>query len=361
MDIHRQAAGTAAYYPMLPSLIKRAQGGIKKLALQANSMSEYETWKVQLRRRLTELTGLDRMIGCELNPETMDAPIQMDGYRREKLRIQTEPDVWMPFYVLIPDGIAEGEKRPVVIAPHGHLGGGKESVAGVTDNAAIGRAVDSFNYAYGVQLVREGYIVFCPDARGFGERREYWMQGEEDQQVLGCSCNHLNHAAISMGYALAGFLTWDLQRLLDFIPSLPYCDAERIACCGFSGGGMQALWLAALDDRVQAVVVSGYLSGYRDVLLLGTHCGCNYVPRLWENADYGDIGALVAPRPMLVESGDDDRNSGPRRLANVTEQLDVTRKAYALFGQEERLAASFCEGGHRWYGERTADFLKSAL
>ncbi|WP_276356352.1 alpha/beta hydrolase family protein [Cohnella caldifontis] len=360
MDSAKRSIGTE-YYPSLPSMMNRMQATGRALGLQAHDRDAYVEWRRNLREKLAELTGLGRMIPCDLLPQEMGEPRLLDGYRREKLRIQTEPDVWMPFYVLVPDGLEEGEKRPVVIAAHGHLGGGKESVAGVADHPAVRQAIEEYGYDYGVQLVRQGYVVLCPDARGFGERREYWMQGDEASQVLGASCNHLNHAAVAMGHALIGWLTWDLQRLIDFIPSLPYADADRIGCVGFSGGGMQALWLAAMDERVRAVVVSGYFSGYRDVLLLGTHCGCNYVPRLWEYADYGDIGALVAPRPMLVESGDDDRNSGPRRLANVTEQLDVTRKAYALFGSEDRLVHAFCRGGHRWYGERTAEFLEHAL
>lgn len=350
-----------AYYTALPSLMRRAEAGERRLGLQADSLPAFDAWKKRLRGMLAELTGLDRMQRCELQPQAMGDAVRLDGYRREKWRIQTEPGVWMPFYVLVPDGLADGERRPVVIAPHGHLGGGKESVAGVADHPAVKRAIEAFSYDYGVQLVRQGYVVLCPDARGFGERREYWMQGDEDEQVLGGSCNHLNHAAIGMGYTLAGFMIWDLQRLLDFVPPLPYGDPERIACCGFSGGGLQTLWLAALDERVRAAVVSGYFSGYRDVLLLGTHCGCNYVPHLWEHADYGDIGALIAPRPLLVESGDRDRNSGPRGLANVEEQLDIARQAYALLGCEERLESAFYEGGHRWYGGRTGAFLEASL
>ncbi|MFC0212657.1 alpha/beta hydrolase family protein [Paenibacillus chartarius] len=351
----------SAYYPMLPSLMRKAYTADKRLGFQADSLPGLEAWRGELRSKLAELTGLDRMKACALDPQHMEGPVQLDGYRREKLRIQTEQDVWMPFYVLVPDGLKSGEKRPVVIAAHGHAGGGKESVAGVVSHPAIHAAVDKYSYDYGVQLVRQGYVVLCPDARGFGERREYWKQGDSDKQVMSSSCNHLNHAAISMGYALIGFLIWDLQRLIDFLPSLSYADADRIGCSGFSGGGMQALWLAALDDRVRATVVSGYLSGYKDVLLLETHCGCNYVPRLWEYADYGDIAALIAPRPLLVESGDDDPNSGPRRVDNVREQLDITGKAYALFGCEDRLALAVHEGGHRWYGERVASFLKEAL
>ena len=108
-----------------------------------------------------------------------------------------------------------------------------------------------------------------------------------------------------------------------------------------AGGGQQTLWFAALDDRVCAAITSGYFYGVRDALIeLPQNCACNYVPHFFETADMGELGALLAPRPFFVESGTNDPLSGKRRLANVTEQLDVTRAAYRLFDAEDRIEHS---------------------
>lgn len=89
-------------------------------------------------------------------------------------------------------------------------------------------------------------------------------------------------------------------------------DGERLGCCGLSGGGMQTIWLTAMDDRIKCAVVSGYFYGYLDSLLKMPHnCGCNFVPDLWNHIDMGDLGALVCPRPLLIESG--TRRSFERR------------------------------------------------
>ena len=41
------------------------------------------------------------------------------------------------------------------------------------------------------------------------------------------------------------------------------------------------------------------------------NCSCNYVPHLFEHVDMGDVGALIAPRPLLVETGTHDDLNGP--------------------------------------------------
>lgn len=87
-------------------------------------------------------------------------------------------------------------------------------------------------------------------------------------------------------------LTWDLMRLIDWLRRDGRFDTEALGCLGFSGGGMQTLWLAALDERVKLAVISGYLYGYRDALLtLNNNCSCNYVPHPWEHLGMGDIAS----------------------------------------------------------------------
>ena len=61
-----------------------------------------------------------------------------------------------------------------------------------------------------------------------------------------------------LGIPVAGMLVWDLMRLIDYLELRGEWDMEHLGCLGFSGGGMQTLYLAALDERVQYAVISGY-------------------------------------------------------------------------------------------------------
>ena len=71
-----------------------------------------------------------------------------------------------------------------------------------------------------------------------------------------------------LGETVAGMCTWDASRLIDYVYEQGEWDTDDLGVVGFSGGGMQTLWLSALDDRVKKCIISGYLYGYRDALLL---------------------------------------------------------------------------------------------
>ena len=337
------------YYTVAEHLAARYDLLAREMAYEASTLAEHAGWKAELRARLRRITGVDTMVGCDLQPQVTER-VALDGYVRERVLIQTEPGVIMPLYVLIPEDLGPGERRPAVITPHGHSSGGKFSPAGRRDILALVETIEQHNYDYGVQYVRQGLVAFCSDARGFGERRELERQGE-GESLLQSSCNLINHMAIPLGQTITGMWTWDLMRLADYVATRPECDADRLGCAGLSGGGLQTLWFSALDDRVKCAVVSGYFYGYKDSLLkLCGNCSCNYVPGLWQAADMGDIGALIAPRPLLIETGDQDGLNGERGVANPTEQVDITRKAYELFGAADRLYHDVFRGEHMWHG-----------
>jgi dienelactone hydrolase len=331
----------------------------RQLPVRAGSAGELLGWQGETRARLRGLIGLDTMQSCALEPE--EGPLEaLDGYNRQRVTIAVEPGLRMPLYVLTPAQARPGERLPAVIAPHGHGGGGKESVAGRREIPAIAEAIDHYHYDYGVQLARAGFVAFCPDGRGFGERRERSMLPDND--VLGGSCRVINNMAMPLGQTITGMWTWDLMRLLDYIATRGDCDGERVGCAGLSGGGLQTLWLSALDERVRCAVVSGYFYGYKSALLhLNQNCSCNYVPGLWSLVDIGDIGALLAPRPLLIESGARDPLNGERGLDNVREQLAITRTAYEVLGAGDRLAHTVFDGEHRWDGADAAPWLRRWL
>lgn len=322
-------------------------------AFHAQTEADWRIWRANLRARLCETTGLHRMVPTAMNPRLTET-IECDGYIRQHMEIDTEPGVTMPVYVLIPDDVVDD--AAVIIACHGHGGEGKRSVAGVADDRAARERIDQYNYDYGVQCVRRGHIVFCPDARGFGERRE--SLSAADEQRFDSSCRQLAHMALPLGLTVIGMWIWDLQVLLTYIQSLPDAAGRRIGCIGLSGGGYQALWLAALDDRVDCAVVSGYFYGVEDSLLhLAGNCDCNYVPHLWETADMGDIAALLAPRPLLIETARQDSLNGPRGVENVDEQYAITERVYRLLDVSDRLARDTFDGGHEWHGVVVQEWL----
>ena len=333
----------------------------RQLGFHAQTEDEWQIWRHELRGTVRRLLGLDRMVPTEPRPRITEV-VQCDGYRRERVEIDTEPGVTMPLYVLVPDTLRTGNKRttPAVLALHGHDSAGKLPIAGLGDDPGVAERISCYNYNYGEVAAQHGYIVFCPDARGFGERRESFSQGADQQ--FNSSCHQLAHMALPLGMTVAGMWTWDLMRLIDYAATRPECSGRKLAAIGLSGGGLQTLWLSALDERVDCAVVSGYFYGAKDSLLhLSDNCDCNYVPHLWEYADMGDLGALVAPRPLLIESGLQDPLNGPRGIDNVKEQYAIASAAYSLTGALEKLTLDTFDGPHMWHGATYLQWLERWL
>lgn len=337
------------YYEDEPALRDRLKREGRSAAFRGATPGDFEAWQIATRDRLFDLLGLSIMDRAPIEVRELDRVQIAGGIVRTHAMLQVERDVWMPFYLLEPQAHkldAHGCKR-CYICPHGHQGAGAASVAGVTGVPAVDDAVRKFNYDYGLRLARMGYVTVCPDARGWGSRRDWKGQGDDENSYLRGTCLNQARMAEPLGLTVAGLNAWDNMRLIDYLETRGDIAMDDLGCFGFSGGGYMTLYLAALDPRVRKAFVSGYLYGVDDSLLhLNGNCSCNYTPGLWRLLDMGDIASLIAPRPLLVQSCEKDHLNGARGLANVDEQLAIVRDAYGLVGHADDLLHEVCPGGH---------------
>ena len=196
-------------------------------------------------------------------------------------------------------------------------------------------------------------MVLAPDLRCFGERAD-WNPPDH----YACDTN-LVHAVMAGESPLAANL-WDLARCLDVLEQHPLVDPARMGVAGLSYGATCSLFLAALDDRVAAAVVSGYFSS-----VVASHrmpwnmCGSQVLPGMLGHLEHVDLGALVAPRPLLVESGIDD-DLFP--VAVARRSVDDLREVYRLMGApDDALVHDVFDGGHQWHGIEALPFLARHL
>ena len=318
----------------LASMYDRSE---RRLAFRAESSEERQAWQTSLRAKLHELSGLDRMESWRREAAVQaDAADDVGPYTRQRMLLHTAPDYWMPLYVLRPKG--PGPFAPI-IALHGH-GRGKSDLVGIAANDEARQAIRRLNYAYADEAARRGYIVFAPDKRGFGERG-----GGSN------TCLLLATSALLMGMSVIGTHTWDNQRLLDYIETRDDCRPGPVGCIGLSGGGGGTMWLAAMDERIGAAAISGHLAAYENGQF---GCICNVVPQLLDWAERGDIGGLIAARPLLVESASDDECYSRERTLRAYE---VTRRVYAVAGVPDRIDIDMFDGRHEWSGRKAWDWL----
>lgn len=297
-------------------------------------------WRDRRRTRLTELLGAlpDRV---PLALETVET-VQCEGYRRDKVVFDTEDTMSVPAYLLVPDDrVGPG---PAVLAAHGH-GPGKDVVCGI-------QTTEAPNGDYARQLALRGYVVLAPDMRCFGERLD-WNPPDHYE----CDTN-LVHAFMAGWNPLTQNL-WDLGRALDVLEGHPLVDGSRIGMVGLSYGGTVTLFMAALDDRVAAAVVSGYFSSWAESHKMPWNmCGSQVLPGMLGQLEHVDLGALVAPRPLLIESGTGD-DLFPVETAR--RECAKLRVVYDSLGAGERLEHDAFEGGHQWHGVQAYPFLERWL
>lgn len=345
-----------AVYPALPGMLRKFDRFSRQSCFRGSTAEEWTSWQKETILLLKKLLGLDKMEKTALMPVHLEDARLEGGIRREHWKIQVEPETYLALFLLVPEGA--NQNTEVFLCPPGHNGAGKYSVAGCREYSAVAEKIDAYGYDYGLQLARLGYVAVCPDCRGFGERREELSDALTLPTGLKGDCYRLAHMGEPLGIPAAGMLTWDLMRLIDWLEADGRFRTDTLGCLGFSGGGMQTLWLAALDDRVKTAVISGYLYGYRDALLtLNNNCSCNYVPHLWEHLDMGDIASLIAPRPLWVQSCRDDRLNGPRGIVNAIEQMEIVRRAYSLLDAQDCVLHEICPGTHHWHGEHLSENL----
>lgn len=352
-------------YPTLPSILRKYARYGRKDDFRGKTSEEFRTWQMRSRETLRNLLGLEKMDDCALEP-VIDEVVFQDAILRYHILLRTEPDITLSAYLLVPASANAG--TPVFLCPPGHNGAGKYTVAGVRGARAIEESIEKYNYDFGWQLARLGYVAFCPDVRGFGERREILEDTRELPLAMKGDCYWLAHMGEPIGIPVLGMLSWDLMRCVDFLQEYTITkdgklrhltdgahtdseatrwNPERIIAFGFSGGAMQSLYLSALDERIHASFLSGYMYGFRDSLLqMNRNCSCNYVPHLMEHFDMGDIASLIAPRRLMIQSCREDRLAGTRGLTNVQEQVDIIRANYAVTGSAEHVQQDIEDGPH---------------
>jgi dienelactone hydrolase len=130
---------------------------------------------------------------------------------------------------------------------------------------------------------------------------------------------------------------------VDHFTSLPDVDPSRIGCAGLSLGGEMAMWLGAMEQRIQATVSSGFLT--RMDQMEQDHCMCWKFPGLRERVDYADIYCLIAPRALQCQNG---LQEAPHAFTVpiAREALGEIQPIYDNFGKPENLQFVAHDGGH---------------
>lgn len=314
----------------------------------------YPAWRSRLRQRLIDLLGCPRGDSREpLEPQLLES-VRMPGYTRERVLLRTAAGLNMPVYILVPDRPPTAGSAKAVIALHGH-GYGSREIVGLEPDGSERAGDPGLHKDFAVSLVRSGFLVAAPELLGFGDRR---LEEDAANGPEANSCYRLAVHMLMLGRTLAGIRVFETLRTIDYIQTRQEADASRIGMMGISGGGLVAGFAAAVDERVRAAVVSGYANTFEASILSRNHCLDNYIPGLLAESEMPDLLGLIAPRPLFIESGDEDRVFPASAAKTAYERL---AQIYETLGAGGNLGADFFAGGHEIGTGVAFDWLEQML
>ena len=252
----------------------------------------------------------------------LDEEVHFDGIARRKLSYQSDSDDRVSAYLFLP-ARQNVQKLPAVLCLHQTTVAGKSESAGLAGDASL---------HYALELARRGYATLAPDYPTFGDHA-YDFEAE--------------HGYVS-GTMKA---VWDNVRAVDLLELLPEVDAERIGCIGHSLGGHNAIFTAAFEPRIKAIVSNcGFCTFQQDDVPSWT--GPRYMPRIasvYGNDprrvpfDFPELIAALAPRAFLACAAEEDADFD---VGGVKQCLASAQTAYDRFERPDALAAYYYSGPH---------------
>jgi len=111
-------------------------------------------------------------------------------------------------------------------------------------------------------------------------------------------------------------------------------DPDRIGVTGMSMGATRTWWLMALDERLKTGVAIACMTRYQNMIGHGAiheHDIGYFVPGMLNHFDSEAVIALIAPRPVLFQTGDRD---GGSPVDGVHAIEAAVRPVYGLYGRE---------------------------
>jgi dienelactone hydrolase len=282
-----------------------------------------EAWlerAAELRRQILVSAGLWPMPPKQPLDAQIFGLVDRGDHTVEKVYFESHPGFYVTGNLYRPKNVTG--KVPAVLLPHGHWSYGR--LEHQQHNSGPLRAV---------HFAKLGFVAFVWDMVGYNDSAAISHRFAPHKESL---------ARESLwGVNLLGLQLWNAIRAVDFIESLPEVDRERIGCTGESGGGTQTFLLTAVDDRIK---VSAPVNMISSTMQGGSLC--ENAPNLRIDTNNIEIGALAAPRPMLMVSA-----TGDWTKLTPTVEYPAVRGVYRLFGAEDKLATVQMDAPHNYNRE----------
>jgi cephalosporin-C deacetylase-like acetyl esterase len=237
---------------------------------------------------------------------------QRKGYRIEKIEFLSEPGIYIPTWVFVPDGQRES-REPVLFV-----------------NEA-GKQADGMEFGLYEALAHRGKLVVAVDVRGIGETRRPHDQSSDRRPFshLFDVDTAISYMAWFMDESLFGMRVQDVVRSVDYALSRPDTLKTGVRVIGQGAGALWVLYAAALDPRITTVVAKRGLLSYRNLAQVDryTHGAGVFIRDVLLYFDLPQVAAAVAGRRLTIFSPLDAMKR-PAEIHDANEAYKRTSAAY---------------------------------
>ncbi len=326
----------------MSALIRQVRETTPALRYPNAGREAWREWHQQLQAKLFELLGVTPRTGDAWEPPKVEVGEQaiVQEVRRESITMTADDGLRVPGYLFAPANLGKGQKVPAVLVYPGH--GTIRQTAGLQSSYHNGNAL---------AIAQAGFVTLTLEGRGFG------LLGDVDYAKL-------DAAARLIGRTWVGLVVEDGLRALDYLQTRPEVDPTRLGVAGTSVAGAQAMYTAALDERVNAAVIGDYLVRFDDIPRQGPRYRRLCVANLRRYAEASDIGAVVAPRPTLYLRSETAVGQDYECFRQVRLPYELLRVPDRLRYEETKPGRRFSnEAAIRWFQrwlveEETTEVLK---
>jgi hypothetical protein len=288
-----------------------------------STITEWADQKALLYNTIVKKAGITFHSGLPfLTQET--GSIKMEGYTIRNVFFQTLPGVFTTANLYIPDGKGP---FPAIINLHGHIKGGR-----------LAKSIQARAHI----LASNGFISLCADAFGSGERSV--DHGDSDYHG-----GNMGAALFNLGKSLLGIQVSENIRCVDFLCSLDYVDKNAIGTTGESGGGNQAMWLGAMDERIKAVIPVVSVGTF-EAFVMAHNCVCELLPDGLTFCEEFQILGLIAPRALNVCNALQETHAA-FNASEMVRTVKNTGKIYKLFKADELFHVQIFNNTHEYSKE----------
>ena len=191
-----------------------------------------------------------------------------------------------------------------------------------------------------LMLAGNGIAVLVPDPISEGERMQMMNPDGTTKNMKATS----EHSQLQAGSVLTGnnIVKEELKENLALFNVLYYnkisgikIDKKNIGVMGNSGGGAQASYLGAVDNRIKAICCCSWFTRRINMMeKYGPDDPCQWIPgEIKSELEISDLYIINAPRPTLIMSGSLDfiDFEGAKEGANELRKIYTTLKAKKNF------------------------------